>query len=76
MTPIRTPRWIGYFLQCPEHHSIHHQLDLHKFNYGDITLWDRLFGTFRETEDFAAKCGFADEQEKNLCDMLLFRDVY
>jgi len=26
-------------------------LDLHKFNYGDITLWDRLFGTFLETED-------------------------
>jgi sterol desaturase/sphingolipid hydroxylase (fatty acid hydroxylase superfamily) len=73
---IRTPRWVGYFLQRPEHHSIHHQLDLHKFNYGDITLWDRLFGTFRETEDFALKCGFPDHHEKHLGDMLLFRDSY
>jgi sterol desaturase/sphingolipid hydroxylase (fatty acid hydroxylase superfamily) len=73
---IRTPRWIGYFFQRPEHHSIHHQLDLHKFNYGDITLWDRLFGTFREAEDFAPKCGFPDDHEKNLGDMLLFRDAY
>jgi sterol desaturase/sphingolipid hydroxylase (fatty acid hydroxylase superfamily) len=49
---------------------------LHKFNYGDITLWDRLFGTFLETEDFAPKCGFPDDHEKNLGDMLLFRDAY
>ena len=39
------------FSSAPEHHSTHHHLDLHKFNYGDITLWDRLFGTFLETED-------------------------
>jgi Fatty acid hydroxylase superfamily len=25
---IRASRWIGFFLQRPEHHSIHHQLDL------------------------------------------------
>jgi len=73
---IRTPRWVGFFLQRPEHHSIHHQLDLHKFNYGDITLWDRLFGTFRDAEDFAPKCGFPDDHERNLGSMLLFRDSY
>jgi sterol desaturase/sphingolipid hydroxylase (fatty acid hydroxylase superfamily) len=53
---IRTPRWVGFFLQRPEHHSIHHQLDLH--NYGDITLWDRLFATFRDAEDFASNAVF------------------
>jgi sterol desaturase/sphingolipid hydroxylase (fatty acid hydroxylase superfamily) len=73
---IRTPRWVGFFLQRPEHHSIHHQLDLHKFNYGDIALWDQLFGTFREAEDFVLKCGFPDDHEKNLGRMLLFRDSY
>jgi len=73
---IRTPHWVGFILQRPEHHSIHHQLDLHKFNYGDITLWDRLFGTFQETNDFALKCGFPDGHEKNLGSMLLFRDSY
>ena len=73
---LRTPYWIGYVLQRPEHHSIHHQLDLHGFNYGDITWWDRLFGTFRETDGFAAQCGFPDGHERNLCEMLVFRDEY
>ena len=73
---IRTPRWIGYFLQRPEHHSIHHELDVHKFNYGDITWWDRLFGTFREAEHFALHCGFPENHETKLTDMLFFRDSY
>ena len=73
---LRTPRWVGYFLQRPEHHSIHHQLDLHRFNYGDITWWDRLFGTFREAEEFAPRCGFPDGHESSLGQMLLFRDCY
>jgi sterol desaturase/sphingolipid hydroxylase (fatty acid hydroxylase superfamily) len=73
---LRTPAWFGYFIQRPEHHSIHHQLDVHDFNYGDITWWDRLFGTFRETNEFAAQCGFPDGHEKNLGRMLLFRDNY
>jgi sterol desaturase/sphingolipid hydroxylase (fatty acid hydroxylase superfamily) len=73
---LRTPRWVGYFLQRPEHHSIHHQLDVHQFNYGDITWWDRLFGTFREADDFAPQCGFPDGHEKNLGRMLAFRDNY
>ena len=73
---LRTPNWIGYFLQRPEHHSIHHQLDIHRYNYGDITWWDRLFGTFRETNEFAAQCGFPDGHERGLGRMLLFRDNY
>ena len=73
---LRTPHWLGYFLQRPEHHSIHHQLDVHRYNYGDITWWDRLFGTFRETSEFASKCGFPSDHERNLGEMLLFRDSY
>jgi sterol desaturase/sphingolipid hydroxylase (fatty acid hydroxylase superfamily) len=73
---LRTPHWIGYFIQRPEHHSIHHQLDVHGFNYGDITWWDRLFGTFKETDGFAARCGFPDGHERRLGRMLLFRDNY
>lgn len=73
---LRTPRWFGYFIQRPEHHSIHHQLDVHDFNYGDITWWDHLFGTFKETDEFAARCGFPDDHERNLGRMLLFFDHY
>jgi sterol desaturase/sphingolipid hydroxylase (fatty acid hydroxylase superfamily) len=73
---IRTPQWVGYFIQRPEHHSIHHQFDVHTYNFGDITWWDRLFGTFMETASFARRCGFPGRQEQRLLDMLRFKDVY
>jgi sterol desaturase/sphingolipid hydroxylase (fatty acid hydroxylase superfamily) len=75
-TNLRTPRWFGYFIQRPEHHSIHHQLDVHDFNYGDITWWDRLFGTFKDTNGFAPQCGFPSGREAYLGRMILFRDNY
>jgi sterol desaturase/sphingolipid hydroxylase (fatty acid hydroxylase superfamily) len=73
---VSTPRWTGYFLQRPEHHSIHHQRGLHRFNYGDITWWDRLFGTFRDADAFAPECGYGGEREQHLGRMLVFRDVH
>jgi hypothetical protein len=33
---------LGYFIQRPEHHSIHHQLDVHKYNF-DITWQGIVF---------------------------------
>lgn len=72
---LRTPRWTGLFIQRPEQHSIHHQLGVHHFNYGDITWWDRLFGTFREADDFAGRCGYVAPREEYLGAMLLARDV-
>jgi len=47
---LHTPKhlhWLGYFVQLPEQHLIHHQKGLHRWNYGTITLWDTLFGTVR-----------------------------
>lgn len=73
---IKTPHWVGYFMQRPEHHSIHHQFDVHDFNYGDITWWDRVFGTFRDTQEFTERCGFREHREQKLGQMLLFQDVY
>jgi sterol desaturase/sphingolipid hydroxylase (fatty acid hydroxylase superfamily) len=73
---ISTPKWFGYFLQRPEHHSIHHQLDVHKYNYGDITWWDRIFGTFKEAKEFAPNCGFPNNNERHIWEMIRFKDVY
>lgn len=72
---LRTPRWLGWFIQRPEHHAIHHQRGVHAFNYGDLTLWDRLFGTFRDADDFLPRCGFEGTREQRLAEMLCFRDV-
>lgn len=57
-------------------HSIHHQLDVHKYNFGDITWWDRMFGTFKEANDFAPECGFPNDNESKVWDILRFKDVY
>ena len=60
----------------PELHSVHHQLDVHHYNYADIPLWDRLFGTYRDADDFVAECGFPRHNERKLGRMLAFRNVY
>ena len=73
---IRTPHWATYFIQTPELHSVHHQLDVHHYNYADLPLWDRLFGTYRDADTFAARCGFPRNNERQLGRMLLFHDVY
>jgi len=55
---FRSPRWLRYVIQTPELHSIHHELGVHRYNFSDLPLWDRLFGTYRDATDFAEACGF------------------
>jgi sterol desaturase/sphingolipid hydroxylase (fatty acid hydroxylase superfamily) len=73
---LRTPGWLRFLIQTPELHSIHHQIDVHAFNYSDLPLWDRLFGTYRDAREFAPRCGFAGDAEQRLGAMLLFHDVH
>ena len=73
---FKSPKWLRYFVQTPELHSIHHQLDVHKYNFSDIPIWDRLFGTYKDTIEFTPKCGFPARNEERLGEMLLFKDVY
>ncbi len=75
-TNVKTPRWVGYVFQRPEMHRIHHQYGRHKNNYGDITWWDMLFGTYENPKDWVHTCGFDDEKEQQLCSMLLYKDVH
>jgi sterol desaturase/sphingolipid hydroxylase (fatty acid hydroxylase superfamily) len=75
-TSVRTPRWVGFVFQRPEMHRIHHQHGRHRNNYGDLTCWDMLFGTYENPRDFAASCGFDDHREQRLGAMLAWRDVH
>ncbi|MES2073921.1 MAG: sterol desaturase family protein [Pseudomonadota bacterium] len=75
-TSVQTPRWIGYVFQRPEMHRIHHQYQRHKNNYGDITWWDMLFGTYENPALWEESCGFEDDKEQQLLAMLAFRDVH
>lgn len=73
---VRTPHWLGYLIQRPESHRVHHRRGHHAQNYGDLPVWDMLFGTFHNPEQVEEDCGFDPEREDRLEDMLTFRDVH
>ena len=73
---FRSPGWLRYVIQTPELHSIHHQRDVHDYNYSDLPIWDRIFGTYKDTTEFVPYCGFPGRSEEQLAAMLLFKDVY
>lgn len=74
---IRTPRWLGFLVQRPESHAVHHGRGIHRGNYSDLPLWDIVFGSFRNpragTEPRAA--GFYDGASTRIGEMLACRDV-
>jgi sterol desaturase/sphingolipid hydroxylase (fatty acid hydroxylase superfamily) len=72
---IRTPHWIGWFIMRPEQHGLHHARNVHAYNYGNVPLWDVLFGTFRNPRSFPERYGFWDGASNRVGAMLLGRDV-
>ncbi|HSN73401.1 MAG TPA: sterol desaturase family protein [Steroidobacteraceae bacterium] len=74
-TNLRTPRWLGYIVQRPESHSVHHGRGIHRYNYADLPVFDLVFGTFRNPESHARATGFYDGASRRVRDMLLLRDV-
>jgi sterol desaturase/sphingolipid hydroxylase (fatty acid hydroxylase superfamily) len=72
---VRTPRLLGYLIQRPEQHGLHHERGVHAYNYGTIMVWDLLFGTFRNPAAFPAAYGFWDGASKRMGAMLIGRDV-
>jgi sterol desaturase/sphingolipid hydroxylase (fatty acid hydroxylase superfamily) len=72
---IRTPHWMGWFLMRPEQHGLHHARNVHAYNYGNVPLWDVLFGTYRNPRSFPERYGFWDGASNRIGAMLLGRDV-
>jgi sterol desaturase/sphingolipid hydroxylase (fatty acid hydroxylase superfamily) len=73
---IPTPHWLGYLIQRPESHNLHHARGVHRNNYADLPLWDMAFGTFRNSRtDDAPACGFYDGASGRVAEMLVGRDV-
>jgi len=72
---IRTPRWLGYLIQRPEAHGIHHQRGVHGYNYADLPIWDIVFGTFRNPAVWHEQGGFYDGASKRIGAMLRGRDI-
>ena len=72
---IRTPHWIGYIIQRPESHSIHHGKGIHKYNYSNFPLFDIIFGTFKNPKTYIKETGFYHGASSRILDMLIFKDV-
>lgn len=73
---IATPHWLGYLIQRPESHNIHHARGVHRWNYSDLPIIDMLFATCwnpRTADDMP--CGFYEGASSRLVDMLIGRDV-
>lgn len=75
---MKTPYWLGYIIQRPESHHIHHGRGIHRHNYSDLPLYDLLFGTFYNPTENDLKglpCGFYNGASSRVLDMLLFKNV-
>ncbi len=72
---VSTPRWLGFLIQQPGSHCVHHQQGVHAYNYSELPLVDMLFGTFRNPASFADACGFGPGREERFAELLRGRDV-
>jgi sterol desaturase/sphingolipid hydroxylase (fatty acid hydroxylase superfamily) len=72
-----SPRWLGWFIQRPEMHRVHHRHGHHAQNYG-LPVWDLLFGTWANPAptETVTRCGFDDDKSRQVHAMLRGRDVH
>ncbi|MBS1239879.1 MAG: sterol desaturase family protein, partial [Proteobacteria bacterium] len=73
---IDTPRWINWIFQRPEAHMLHHEFNVHARNFGDMPVWDMLFGTYANparSDDI--RVGFEEGRGRRWVAMFLFVDV-
>ncbi len=72
---IKTPAWLGYFVQRPEAHTYHHARGIHAYNYADFPIIDIIFGTFRNPKTYSHETGFYEGGSNKIREMLLFKDI-
>jgi len=70
---VPTPYWLGFIVQRPESHCVHHQEGVHHYNFADLPLWDWMFGTLRNPRRWDGRCGFGPDGEHRLLAMLAGR---
>lgn len=73
---VATPRWIGVLIQRPEAHCLHHEREVHARNYGDLPIWDMLFGTYANPAQVDVPVGFTGYRSKRIGSMILCFDVH
>ena len=72
---LKTPYWLGFIVTRPESHSVHHERGIHGYNYGDIPLFDMIFGTFRNPRQWSGEAGFYEGSSAEMIKLLTFRKI-
>ena len=72
---VNTPAWLGYVIQRPEAHCLHHRRGIHADNYSDFPLWDMLAGSWHNPARFTGEVGFDAPADRRLGAMLAWADV-
>ena len=72
---IKTAPWLGYIIQRPESHTVHHAKGIHKYNYSDLPIFDILFGTFKNPKNYEHRTGFYHGASAKVWQMLSFKDL-
>ena len=62
---------LDYFIQRPESHSYHHERGVHARNYGDLPVFDMIFGTFHNPREFVGEVGFFEGSSRKVGPMLI-----
>jgi sterol desaturase/sphingolipid hydroxylase (fatty acid hydroxylase superfamily) len=70
---IQTHPIVGYLIQTPEIHRLHHNSKVLNCNYGHLTIWDRLFGTFMNPNHAEQTYGFGRQNFNGFIKTILFR---
>jgi sterol desaturase/sphingolipid hydroxylase (fatty acid hydroxylase superfamily) len=74
---INTPYWLGFLVPRPEAHVLHHERDIHARNYGELPIWDIIFGTFLNPKNrWTGKVGFHPPASAQLRAMLWMQDAH
>ena len=72
---VNTPTWMAWFAQRPEAHCVHHERDLHAYNYSALPLWDILFGSYRNPPKWLGQTGYDPPADTRFASMVSFADV-
>jgi sterol desaturase/sphingolipid hydroxylase (fatty acid hydroxylase superfamily) len=72
---VPAPQWLGYLLQRPEAHCVHHRRGVHAFNCGDLPLRDMRLGKLRNPREYVGDCGFDTPADRRRGAKLGFVDV-
>jgi sterol desaturase/sphingolipid hydroxylase (fatty acid hydroxylase superfamily) len=70
---IHTPRFLGYLIQRPEMHRLHHSAEVKFVNFSNIVVWDWLFETYDNPISADDEIGFGPQNFNEFLKQITFK---